>query len=149
VIWLQSHAGLDLAEVSDGLEHHSGLLGLAGTADMRAVLADAASGAEHARLARDVYIHRLRGGIAAMAAAMDGMDTLVFTGGVGENAPEVRSMACGGLSHLGVQIDERANEAGGSSDARISDESSGVAVLLVVSREDLEMALQVEGLLGK
>jgi acetate kinase len=147
VLWLQSQAGLDLAEVSDGLEHHSGLLGLAGTADMRAVLANAASGAEHARLARDVYIHRLRGGIASMAAAIDGMDALVFTGGVGENAPEVRSMACAGLSHLHVQINERANKAGGS-DSRLHDESSGVEILLVASREDLEIARQVERLLG-
>jgi acetate kinase len=147
VLWLQSQAGLDLSEVSDGLEHHSGLLGLAGTADMRAVLADAASGTEEARIARDVYIHRLGGGIAAMAAAVEGMDALVFTGGVGENAPKVRAMACAGLSHLDVQINERANEAGGS-DVRIEDGSSGVAILLVASREDLEIASQVERLLG-
>jgi acetate kinase len=147
VLWLQSQAGLDLSEVSDGLEHHSGLLGLAGTADMRAVLADAASGTEEARLARDVYIHRLRGGIAAMAAAMDGMDALVFTGGVGENAPEVRSMACAGLSHLDVHIDEHANTEV-VSDARVHDEASRVAILLVASREDLEIASQVERLLG-
>ena len=147
VLWLQSQAGLGLAEVSDGLEHHSGLLGLAGTADMRAVLADAASGAEHARLARDVYVHRLRGGIAAMAASMDGMNALVFTGGVGENAPEVRSMACAGLSHLDVHIDEHTNTEV-VSDARVHDESSGVAILLVASREDLEIASQVERLLG-
>jgi predicted NBD/HSP70 family sugar kinase len=79
------------AELAATLEHRSGLLGLAGTADMREVLSRAEAGDEAARLARDVYIHRLRAGIAAMAAALGGLDTIVFTGGVGENSAEVRA----------------------------------------------------------
>jgi hypothetical protein len=79
------------------LEHRSGLLGLAGTADMREVVAAAEDGDGDARLALDVYLHRLRAGVGAMAATLGGLDALVFTGGVGENAPTVRRLAVKGL----------------------------------------------------
>ena len=65
-----------------------------------------------ARLALDVYLHRLRAGIAAMAAALGGLDALVFTGGVGENAPEVRRLAAEGLGFLGLAVDRERNEDG-------------------------------------
>jgi acetate kinase len=86
---------------------------------------------EEARLAVQVYVHRLRAGIAAMAAALGGLDTLVFTGGVGENSARIRELACEGLSHLGV----------GPPDDR-------VRVLCVRAREDLEIARQVRALFG-
>src|SRR5579862_7349024 len=73
VLWLTEHQGMAPADVSDGLEHHSGLLGLAGTDDMRAVVERAAVADPAAELALSVYLHRLRGGIAAMAAALDGI----------------------------------------------------------------------------
>ena len=77
---------MSLSELADALEHGSGLIGLAGTADMREVLRRASLGEQPAELARDVYVHRLRGAIAAMAASMSGLDALVFTGGVGGSA---------------------------------------------------------------
>ena len=95
LLWLERHAGLTEPELNDALDQRSGLLALAGTGDMREVLKRGFAGAEDARLAFDVYIHRLRACIASMAAAMGGLDALVFTGGVGENAPEVRSAAVG------------------------------------------------------
>ena len=76
--------------------------GLAGDADMRAVLA---RDDDDARLAIDVYVHRLRAGIAAMAAALGGLDALVFTGGVGEHAPQIRARTAAGLGFLGVELD--------------------------------------------
>src|SRR5204862_2437932 len=94
---------LELAAV---LEHESGLLGLAGTADMRQLLARTDYDAE---LALGVYVHRLRAGIAAMVASLRGLDALAFTGGVGEHSAEVRGRACEGLGFLGVRIDENAN----------------------------------------
>ena len=90
------------AELAATLEHRSGLLGLAGTADMRAILAAEAAGDEAATLAVGVYLHRLRASIAAMAAALGGLDALVFTGGVGEHAPAIRAGAAAGLGFLGV-----------------------------------------------
>jgi acetate kinase len=95
VLWLADHAGTPVAELAAALEHRSGLLGLAGTADMREVVAGAAAGLPDARLGLDVYTHRLRAGIAAMAAALGGLDVLVHGQG-GENSPVVRSEAAAG-----------------------------------------------------
>ncbi len=79
---------------------------------MREVLARAAAGDQRAELAREVYLHRLRGCVAGMAAAMDGLDVLVFTGGVGENSAEIRSRAMRGLGFLGIREDAGPNTAG-------------------------------------
>ena len=115
---------------------------LAGNADMRAVLAAAADGAPAAILAIDVYVHRLRAGIAAMAAALGGLDALVFTGRVGERAHEVRSRAAAGLGFLGVGLDDAANAAA-AGDADIGAPGARVRTLVVESREDLEIARAV------
>jgi acetate kinase len=141
VLWLQQHGGLDAAAVSDGLERGGGLAGLAGTADMREVLDRAASGEPDAALALDVYVHRLRGSIATMAASLGGIDALVFTGGVGDHAAEIRRRAVEGVAFLGLTIDDARNEAAGA-DQRI--EAPGSAPIVVIeSREDLEIASQV------
>jgi acetate kinase len=125
--------------VSEGLLHESGLQGLAGTADMRQVLAAASRGEPPAVLGIDVYVHRLRAAIAAMAAALGGLDTLVFTGRVGERAPEVRSRAAAGLGFLGVTLDEAANAAA-TTDADIGARGAPARTLVIESREDLEIA---------
>ena len=91
VLWLQEHAGLSAAQVAAALEHESGLLALGGDADMRALLPRADRGDAAAVLAIDVYVHRLVAGVAAMTAALGGLDVLVFTGGVGENASTIRA----------------------------------------------------------
>ncbi len=112
VLWLEEHVRMPPAELAATLEHRSGLLGLAGTADLRAILDRADAGDPEATIAVEVYVHRLRSSIAAMAAAMDGLDVLVFTGGVGENAPRIRALACAGLGFLGVALDEEREGAG-------------------------------------
>ena len=145
VLWVQTEGGLSASEVADGLEHDSGLVGLAGTADMRGVLARAASGDADATLALDVYVHRVRAGIAAMAASMGGVDAVAFTGGVGEHAPEVRRRAVDGLGFLGIALDPAMNEADG--DAIIGLEGASVAVVVIEAREDIEIARQVRACL--
>ena len=147
VLWLAEHVGMPPAELAATLERRSGLLGLAGTSDMRAVLAGAASGTPDATLALDVYVHRLRGSIAAMTASLGGLDALVFTGGVGERAPVVRAMAADGLGFLGVTLDPSRN-ADGSGDREISPDGAGVRVLVLEAREDLEIAHEVRDVLG-
>jgi acetate kinase len=146
LLWLSEHEGLSAAELADALEHRSGLLGLCGTADMREVLTRVDSGDRQARLALDVYLHRLRGAISAMAAALEGMDVLVFTGGVGEHSPAVRSHAAEGLGFLGVSLDETRNRQA-SGDAEIGAGGAGVRTLILTSREDLEIARQVRRVL--
>lgn len=138
LLWLQRDAGIDPDTLEQALEHESGLRGLSGqSGDMRELLA---AGGDRAATALDVYLHRLRAGIAAMAAAMDGLDALVFTGGVGENASTIRSRACERLSFLGLGLDETHNSAPGDRDADLSSAEAAVKILLVRSREDLEIA---------
>ena len=99
------------------------------------------------KLALDVYTHRLNAGIASMAAALGGLDVRVFTGGVGEHAPAVRSRAAEGLRFLGVELDERRNQ-GATGDTEVGALDAGVAVVVVAAREDLEIASQVRRLLA-
>jgi acetate kinase len=108
---------------------------------MRAVLERAAGGDGEAAAAIDVYIHRLRAGIAAMTAALGGIDALVFTGGVGEHAADIRARATAGLGYLGVAVDAGAN-VHVSGDADITAAAAPVRVLVLRAREDLEMARQ-------
>jgi acetate kinase len=130
VLWLVTHAGLPAREVNDQLEHGSGLMGLAGTADMREVL----DGAGY-ELARDAYVHRLRTCVGSMAAALGGLDALVFTGGVGENSAEIRHRAMDGLGFLGIHAHD---DPGGKTDRQVGDRA-----YVITAREDLEIARQV------
>ena len=139
LLWLQERLGASARDVSETLSHRSGLLGLCGTADMREVVERAAAGDVDAALALDVYVHRLRASIARMAAALNGLDVLLFTGGVGENAPVVRRLAAEGLSFLGVAVDPELN-AGGPADREIGAVDAAARVLVVAAREDVEIA---------
>jgi acetate kinase len=147
VLWLQRHAGLPADEVNEALEHASGLTALAGTADMREVTERAAVGDEAAAVALEVYLHRLRGGIAAMAAALSGLDALVFTGGVGENSPVVRAGAAAGLEFLGVALNQGRNAAA-RADSDVSAGGATVLTLVVSAREDLEITREVRRVLS-
>ncbi len=148
VLWLADHVGMPPAELAATLEHRSGLLGLAGTADMREILGAAAAGEPRARLALDVYLHRLRREIAAMTAALGGLDAIVFTGGVGERSAPIRSMAADGLRYLGIVLDPARNEADGPEDREIGAAGGAVHALVIAAREDLQIAADVRGVLG-
>jgi len=144
LLWLLEREDVGVGEMAEALEHESGLLALAGTADMREVLTRTD---EPARLALAVYCHRLRAGIAAMAASLDGLEAIVFTGGVGERAATVRAMAADGLGFLGVRIDASRNETA-LGDADVSAPGAGARTLVVAAREDLEIAAQVRAVLS-
>jgi acetate kinase len=146
VLWLEEHAGMPPAELASTLEHRSGLLGLAGTDDMRAILAAEAADPA-ASLALAVYVHRLRAGIAAMAAAMAGLDVIVFTGGVGEHAPAVRELAVRDLAFLGIRIDPGRNAVDGD-DREIGSPDASVRAFVVTAREDLQIAREVRRVLA-
>lgn len=148
VLWLLTEAGLTASEVADGLQHDGGIAGLAGTGDMREVLERRALGEPAATLAVDVYVHRLRQSIAAMAASAGGLDLLVFTGGVGEHAAPVRAETTAGLAMLDVAIDLVANKAV-VGDTDITAMRSRVRTAVVASREDLEITRQVRDLLAR
>ncbi|MFI9009083.1 acetate/propionate family kinase [Actinosynnema sp. NPDC053489] len=139
VLWLEEHERLSPHEVATALERESGLTALAGTGDLREIDAAAAKGDPDAVLALDVYTHRLVAGVAAMAAALGGLDALAFTGGVGENSASVRRRAAERLAFLGVEVDPDRNEhvAG---DTDVTGRGARVRTLVVTAREDLEIA---------
>lgn len=148
---LQRQGGLEraLAAVEDALEHQSGLQALAGCSDMRTILERANDAEARAQLARDVYIHRLAGEIARMAASLAGVDAIAFTGGVGEHAPEIRERALQALAFLGAKLDVGANGAPAPADLReIGAPGAAVRVFVVRAREDLEIARQVRSVLA-
>jgi acetate kinase len=140
ILHLLRHEGESLDSLDGSLNRDSGLAGLSGTSgDMREVLDGVDSGNERAKLALDVFVHHVRQGIAAMAASMNGIDALVFTGGIGEKAPRVRDMICDGIQFLGVRIDrDRNNDASG--EVVISTASSTVSVLIIPSEENWMIA---------
>ncbi len=146
VTWLVEHAGVKIEDVSDALEHRSGLLALAGTADMVTILNKAEAGDQRSQLALGVYVHKLRAGIASMASAMNGIDLLVFTGGVGENAPTIRSRTVQGLAFLGAVLDEGTNLVL-RPDTELTDRRSAVRIAVVAAREDIQIASEVRSLI--
>ncbi|TYB42085.1 acetate/propionate family kinase [Actinomadura chibensis] len=137
-LWLLAH-GVPAEELRDALEHRSGLRALAGTGDMRTLRSRAAAHDEQAVAALAVYHHRLRAQAAAMTAALGGMDALVFTGGVGEHAPETRGRLVADLAYLGARLDPERNAAA-RADAVVSPPDAPVAAVVVTAREDLEIA---------
>ncbi len=145
LLYVQTRGGLTPAAMNDALERESGTLGLGGSADMREILDLANAGSAQAVLARDVYVHRARALLCAVAASLDRLDAVVFTGGVGENATEIRHRICAGLSVLGVVAPDARPAHGG--DAVISAPTSPVAILVVRAREDLEISREVRELL--
>jgi acetate kinase len=145
LLWLLDEGGLSVAELRDGIERRGGLMALAGTPDMREVLA---AGDERSRLAVDVYVHRLRAGIAAMAASLGGLDLLVFTAGVGENAAVIRSRTVAGLRFLGPALEESANANVGATDMDVTAAEAEAHVVVVHAREDIQIARDVATVLG-
>jgi acetate kinase len=146
LLYLQRHAGLSEPELNEALDSRGGLVALAGTGDMREILQRIEAGDDAAELAFDVYIHRLRGLIASMAAAMNGLDALVFTGGVGENAAPVRAAATAGLRFLGVEIGPTLNASLGP-DNDVSAPGALVPTLVIKAHEDIEVAREVRRVL--
>jgi len=143
VLWLLEQTPLTAAEVEDGLVRHAGLAGLSGTdGDLRHVLAERDAGADAAALAVEVMLHRLVRELGGMVGALGGLDLLVFTAGIGEHVPEVRTAVAERLAFLGVAIDQAANEAA-HGDTDLTAEGAAVATVVVEAREDLEIARQV------
>ena len=148
LLYLMRHGDMSEPELTDGLDRKGGLLALAGTADMREVVRGVAEGDRQAQLAFDVFVHRLRAEIGAMSASLNGPDALVFTGGIGQNSPEVRSRVAEGLGYLGIDIDEAANSSI-DGDGDVSTAPARVRTLVVHAREDIEVARDVRRLLSE
>jgi acetate kinase len=143
VTHVQERHGLSAAQVEAALNRESGLLGVSGvSSDMRQVLASANEGHADARLAISIYVRRVRQAVAALAVSLGGVDSLVFTAGVGENSAEVRAAVCAGLDWLGLAIDVASNKHC-RPDADIARNDSPGRILVVGTREDLTMVREM------
>jgi acetate kinase len=144
LVYLLREMKLDAARLEDLVDHRSGLLGVSGVASDMRRLHQAASVNADARLALEMFCYSVRKQLAAMIAALDGVDLLVFTGGIGENDPGARAVICRGLSWIGVSLDEARNR---SADNPISDPASRCEVLVLGSQEDEQIARHTSALL--
>jgi len=141
ILYIMGKEGIALAEANTLLNKHSGLQGISGvSSDMREIISEMKNGDKKSTYAFDVFCYRVRKYIGAYAAAMGGLDGVVFTGGIGENSPDVRKRSCEGLDFLGIMIDDERN---GSSEKEkvITTASSKVSVLVVPTNEELVIAM--------
>jgi acetate kinase len=142
LIYLLRQRQLDSQQLDQMLNQESGLLGISGlSSDMREILEAMGRGHERARLAFDIFVHRLRTAVGGMAAVLGGLDALVFTAGVGENSADVRAAACGTLGFIGINLDSQLN-ARPKLDADISSPDSRVRVLVIRAEEDWAIATE-------
>ena len=148
VLHLRRTAGLGADEIDHVLNTGSGMLALAGDADLREVHRRIAGGDPRAALALDVYCYRIRKYVGAYLAALGRADAVVFTGGVGENDGVVRARSLAGLEGLGLAVDAERNAAASRDPRTISPPGAQIAVLVVPTDEELEMALQAAELVS-
>ncbi|MDQ7907236.1 acetate kinase [Phytohabitans sp. ZYX-F-186] len=146
LIYLARNAGMGVDDLDDMLNHRSGLKGLAGAGDMREVLSRRAAGDPAATLALAVYCRRIKEYVGAYYAVLGRLDAITFTAGVGERAPAVRAESLAGLSRMGIEIDTERNER--VKEGLISPDGAPVAVFVVPTDEELEIATQARGVIG-
>ncbi|HOY11844.1 MAG TPA: acetate kinase [Saprospiraceae bacterium] len=144
VLYLVDKLGLSTKEVNDLINKKSGMLGLTGKADLRDIIEEAANGDAMANLALTMNAYRIKKYIGAYAAAMNGLDALVFTAGIGENSPKMRSLICNDLSFFGVELDEGKNNAVIGMADTIHSSKSKVQIWVVPTQEEVEIAREAK-----
>lgn len=148
ILHVMAQEELSLHEGNTLLNKHSGLMGVSGlSADVREILEAAVDGHANARLALDIYCYRIKKYIGAYAAAMSGLDAVVFTGGVGENAAEIRRQSCDGMEYLGLKIDDEKNKAHEGGIGIVSADDSNITAVVVPTNEELVIARETEALI--
>lgn len=144
VLYIMKKEGITAEKMDTLLNKKSGLLGITGiSSDMREIIEASQNGNERAKMALDMYCYRIKKYISAYTGILGGLDALVFTAGVGENSPLVRSKACEGLSFLGIDIDEYKNNAV-RDETEISKDGSSVQVFVIPTNEEIVIAREAE-----
>jgi acetate kinase len=147
LVYALQRKGLDGNALEKALNYESGLLGLSGiSSDMRQILSELPHNRD-ARLAVEVYVHRIRQTVGAMAATLGGVDAMVFTAGVGEGSQEIRKRVCENLDYLGLKLDRKGNETC-KPDADIATPSSKARILVIATREDLTIMRETRRVVG-
>ena len=147
ILYIMGKEGLSLSEAGTLLNKHSGLIGVSGeSSDMREILAAVKDEHKRAHYAFELFCYRIKKYIGAYTAAMGGLDALVFTGGIGENAFEVREEVCSDMKYLGIELDDLKNE---NNDTVISAESSKVTVMRIPTNEELVIAMDTNRIVSE
>ena len=148
IFHLVNQLGFTLQEVNDLLNKKSGILGLTGHSDMRDLNKAAEAGDKDAAMAIAIYTYRIKKYIGSYAAVLNGLDAIVFTGGVGENAVNIREQVCSKLQYLGINLNEQQNQEAKGPLREINTATSPVKILVIATNEELEIARQCYELIG-
>lgn len=142
--FLADHLGMSPKEIDTLLNKESGLKGICGTNDMREVIAKKEAGDRRAEIALEIYAYRIKKYIGAYFAVLGELDGIIFTAGIGENAPYIRWLCCRGLEKLGIRVDEKRNDARGQGIREINTPAGAVQVLVIPTNEELKIAQETE-----
>ncbi len=142
IFYLVDILGYSINEVNKILQKESGMFGLTGFSDLREIETEAEKGNKECQIALDMNAYRIQKYIGAYAVAMNGLDAIVFTAGIGENSDVVRKMVCKNMEYLGINLDEEKNELRSKEIREINSETSKVKILIVPTNEELEIAKQ-------
>ena len=149
ILYIMAKEGLSLSEANTLLNKHSGLIGISGeSSDMREIEEAVKEGNKKAKNAFDVFNYRIKKYIGAYTAAMNGLDALVFTGGIGENSVMVRKEVCSNMEYLGIKLDDKRNE-NVEGECLISSDDSKVKVFRIPTNEELVIALDTEKIVSE
>lgn len=144
ILYIMAKEGLNYSEANTLLNKHSGLQGISGvSSDMREVIKEMNEGNKKAKLAFDIFCYRIKKYIGSYIAALGGLDALVFTGGIGENSPDVRKAICENLEYLGIEFDKSANSSKDKEKA-ITTAKSQATVFVIPTNEELMIAIQTK-----
>jgi acetate kinase len=147
ILYIMGKEGLSLSEAGTLLNKHSGLIGISGeSSDMREILAAVKDQQKRSKYAFEIFCYRIKKYIGAYSAAMGGLDSVVFTGGIGENSSEVRSEVCSNMEYLGIKLDPLRND---NNEDIISDSSSKVSVFRIPTNEELVIAMDTNTIVSE
>jgi acetate kinase len=146
--FLADHLKMSLKQIDKLLNQDSGLKGLCGTNDMREVMEQKTAGSHRATAALDVYCYRIKKYVGAYFAALGSLDGIIFTGGIGENVPEICELCCQGLTKLGIEIDLEKNSETGKEIREINSSASEVRIMVIRTDEELKIAQETEKLVS-
>jgi len=148
IFYLVNQLGYDIEQVSNLLNKRSGMAGLTGYSDMRDITTAIAEGNQDAKLAYDLYAYRIKKYIGSYTAALNGLDAIIFTAGVGENDALIRELICTDMNYLGLRLNTAANGVRGKGIREINEPDSPVKILIVPTNEELEIAQQCYQMVG-
>lgn len=148
--YLENNSSMNINEIDSMLNKKSGLKGICGSNDMREVLQNASEGHNKSQLALEMYVYRIKKYIGAYTVALGKVDALVFTGGIGEHASQIRDMVCEGLfESIGIALDKEKNETVSQQNTEIQSQKSKIKLFVIPTNEELEIVLQSEVLIGE